>query len=226
MAMTSPGPPVSFTRPRAGGRAGKLPAIIQGARTVFGRDGYARASIEAIAAEAGVSTRTIYNHFEGKEQLFAAILHDSATRVADSFIDKVRQQLTGADARADLIALGLAFAARRTEFPEHFAMIDQFRTDAVHLPPVVAQAWEQAGPMRVQEEVARQLWRLGSRGLLRVGSPSRAALHFMALVTADITNRPYGAPALAGEQITEAVTSGVDAFVDGYGILPRDPAAD
>jgi AcrR family transcriptional regulator len=215
-----PGPsPVSFTRPRAGGRASKLSAIIQGARTVFGRDGYARASIEAIAAEADVSTRTIYNHFEGKEQLFAAVLHDSAARVADSFIDKVRQQLTGADARADLIALGLAFVARRTDFPAHFAMIDQFRTDGVHLPPVVAEAWEQAGPMRVQDEVARQLQRLGRRGLLRVGSPSRAALHFMALVTADFTHRPFGAPALAEEQITDAVTFAVDAFVDGYGVL-------
>jgi len=33
------------------------------------RDGYTRASIDAISAEAGVSTRTIYNHFTDKAML-------------------------------------------------------------------------------------------------------------------------------------------------------------
>ncbi|MFD2415452.1 TetR family transcriptional regulator [Amycolatopsis pigmentata] len=47
--------------------------------------------IEVIAAEAEVSTRTIYNHFENKEQLFSTVLTERATQVADArdaLIDK------------------------------------------------------------------------------------------------------------------------------------------
>lgn len=57
-----------------------------GALTVFARDGYMRASVDAIAAEAGVSTRTIYNHFQDKAQLFQTVIQESATRVAEAQI--------------------------------------------------------------------------------------------------------------------------------------------
>ncbi|HWN32249.1 MAG TPA: helix-turn-helix domain-containing protein, partial [Pseudonocardia sp.] len=56
---------------RPGGRGGCWPArapkrdaIMTAARVVFGRESYLRTSIDAIPGEAGVSTRTIYNHFE------------------------------------------------------------------------------------------------------------------------------------------------------------------
>ncbi|MEU7831466.1 TetR family transcriptional regulator [Nonomuraea sp. NPDC049129] len=37
-------------------------AIMAGALTLFARDGYTRAGLDAITVEAGVSNRTIYNH--------------------------------------------------------------------------------------------------------------------------------------------------------------------
>ncbi|WP_424532941.1 helix-turn-helix domain-containing protein [Sphaerisporangium viridialbum] len=57
------------TRPR-GGLADKRRAILAGALTVFARDGYTRATTEAISAQAGVSSRTLYNHFQDKARLF------------------------------------------------------------------------------------------------------------------------------------------------------------
>jgi AcrR family transcriptional regulator len=212
----------SFAGPRPGGRADKFSAIMRGARTVFGRDGYARTSVESIAAEASVSTRTIYNHFEGKEQLFATVLSESATQVANGFIENVARSLTGADARTDLIVLGQAFAARRTDFPEHFAMTDQFRAEAPHLPTGIIDAWHQAGPLSVEREVTRRLQELADRGLLVLARPPRAALHFMALVSAGIGSRPYGSPPLSADEVNDAVTSGVDAFLNGYGAGPRE----
>ena len=211
-AAPDPGAP-----PRAGGRADKRRAITRAARVVFGRDGYVRTSIDAIATEAGVSTRTIYNHFGGgKEQLFSAVLHASAGRVAEGFVDNVERHLAGADLRADLVALGRAFAAQRTDFPEHFAMVRQIRGEASHFPPAVIDAWQEAGPLRVQREVARRLQQLAERGLLRIGDPSRAAVHFIGLVMSGITIRPYGAPRLTDEQVSEIVAAGVDAFLNGY----------
>ena len=53
--------------------------------------------------------RTIYNHFSGKEQLFAAVLHASATQVADAFIAQVGSDETdGSDVERDLLTIGRA----------------------------------------------------------------------------------------------------------------------
>ncbi|WP_416969447.1 TetR/AcrR family transcriptional regulator [Streptomyces sp. 4F14] len=190
---------------RPGARAAKRRAITQGARTVFGREGYSRTSIEAIAAEAGVSTRTIYNHFQGKDQLFSEVLHDSASQVADAFIATVDEQLTGTDARADLLALGHALVGQRTRFPDHFAMIRQIRAEAHHFPPAVIDTWQQAGPHRVHQEVTRRL-----TALTRTDAPAHATAHFIALVDSEIS--PPQTPA----QIDACVTRAVDAFLHGY----------
>ena len=60
-------------------RPAKREAIEHAGLRVFARLGYTRASIDLISEEAGVSTRTIYNHFENKLGLFSAVLLASAT---------------------------------------------------------------------------------------------------------------------------------------------------
>jgi AcrR family transcriptional regulator len=103
-----------------------------------------------IAAEAGVSTRTIYNHFESKQQ---------------------------------------------TDFPEHFAMVRRILPEAPHFPPAVLEAWQDAGPRRIEREVARRVEQLAERGLLRVEDPAQAAVHLIALTVLPITTRArYGEP--------------------------------
>lgn len=184
---------------------------------MFGREGYARTSIEVIAAEGGISTRTIYKHFGSKEQLFCAVLEESATQVAEGFIAKVERNLTGTDLRGDLVALGEAFVARRTDFPEHFAMTDRFRAEAPHLSPVIIDAWRKAGPLRVEEEVARRLQQFADRGMLRIDDADLAAAHFTALVLAVVPNGPYGTPLLPGRDVGGAVPAAVDVFLNGYG---------
>jgi AcrR family transcriptional regulator len=52
---------------------------MRAARAVFARLGYTRASTELIAGEAGVSTRTLYNHFATKDELFRSVLIEGAT---------------------------------------------------------------------------------------------------------------------------------------------------
>src|SRR5512140_1073421 len=51
--------------------------ILIGAREVFSEQGYERASVDHIAARAGVSKATVYNHFHDKKALFvAAVVED------------------------------------------------------------------------------------------------------------------------------------------------------
>lgn len=59
----------------------KRQAIIQAAITEFRANGFDITSMDKIAATAGVSKRTVYNHFPSKEELFAEILHKLWTSI-------------------------------------------------------------------------------------------------------------------------------------------------
>ena len=72
-------------------RPSRRGAIVAAAVRVFARQGFADASIQAIADESGVAPTAVYYHFSGKEELFDAALR----RVLDSINTVV------ATARAD-----------------------------------------------------------------------------------------------------------------------------
>ncbi len=66
--------------------------IIDGAYGLFRRKGFARSGMNEIAAASGVTKRTLYQHFESKDALLAAVLdvqHDLAVAAFRSFGDHV-----------------------------------------------------------------------------------------------------------------------------------------
>ncbi|MBV8971609.1 MAG: TetR/AcrR family transcriptional regulator, partial [Sphingomonadaceae bacterium] len=52
--------------------AATVAALVDAARTRFGRDGYDQVGVEQVAADAGVTTGAVYHHFAGKKGLFLA----------------------------------------------------------------------------------------------------------------------------------------------------------
>src|SRR3546814_1888088 len=66
------------TPPRLSDR--KRAAILDAALSEFRATGYEATSMDRIAASAGVSKRTVYNHFDGKEALFTHILEAMLAR--------------------------------------------------------------------------------------------------------------------------------------------------
>jgi AcrR family transcriptional regulator len=200
------------TSPRRG-LAGKRRAILTGARTMFARNGFIRTSIEMIAAEAGVSTRTIYNHFYCKLQLFQTVITESTAEVADAQVALIDEHLGEVtDLEAALVELGQALATPITGHAEHFALVRQLDAEAGHLPDDTIDAWRQAGPVRVNGALANHLRRLADRGLLRIADPDRAATHLILLVSAE--NPLDGGVPTSGRNA--AVAAGVHAFLHGY----------
>jgi AcrR family transcriptional regulator len=205
---------VRASSPRRG-MVGKRRAILAGALTLFARGGFSGASIEAIAAEAGVSTRTIYNHFYCKLHLFQTVVTESTTEVADAqiaLIDRHLREVT--DLEADLVELGRALAVPMTGHAEHFALVRQLEAEAGHLQETI-EAWREAGPVRVTGALAGHLRRLADRGMLRVADPNRAATHYMLLVQGAVPFH-HGLSTTSEADVHEIVTSGVHAFLHGY----------
>lgn len=77
----SPTPKSQRGRPRDPVRVRR---IMEAAQKHFNEHGLERASVDAIAADAGVSKMTLYNNFGSKEGLFHAVVRDrTAMVVAD-----------------------------------------------------------------------------------------------------------------------------------------------
>lgn len=200
-------------------RADKRAAIMKGGREVFAREGYQRASIDAIAAAAQVSTRTIYKHFTDKAALFTAVIVDSAAQVAEeecALIARHLDDVTRVDeVEAALIGFAVEWMTGSAPSASDGALIGQVNAEAAHLGPEVVTTWWQAGPGRVFAEISTVLRRFDQAGLLRIADHEQAAAHFGQLVSA----RP-GPPAspIAAEQRVRWIADGVRVFVRGYGL--------
>lgn len=205
------------TSRRSGARPEKRLAIITAARRRFGEEGFARTSIDRIADGAGVSTRTIYNHFASKDDLFAAVLEESATEVADDFVARIGSDKGKESLEPRLRRLAALLVGQVTAHPEHFAMVRQITAEARHFPPGTLEVWQEAGPRRVEREVAAYLHKLADSGELRPADPSLTARHFIALTTAEVTARTHlGAVVLKKSEVRMLIETGVSAFLHGY----------
>ncbi|WBO65340.1 TetR/AcrR family transcriptional regulator [Streptomyces camelliae] len=201
-------------------------AIAGAACTVFGREGYARASVDALAAEAGVSTRTLYNHFPGgKAQLFQTVVTWTSSEVRDAQLARLHAVLDperpphADDLERDLVALARAFVGLMTDYPNHFALVRHIHAEADHVPPDVLKAWHEAGPEPVGRAVAEAMAHLADAGLLDPhGDAAMTAAHFMALTSHTIVQSThYGVLPLPPAETDRLVSGGVAAFLRAYG---------
>ena len=198
-------------------RPEKREAIMAGAREVFARDGYERASVDGIAAVAGVSNRTLYKHFADKAALFAAVIAESAARVAEEETGLIERLLSPVDTAEDVEPALVAFATEwltgTTQSATHRALIGQVHAEAAHLGADIVAAWWQAGPGRVMAALTATMARWVDVGLLRSDDPERAAIQFSELISA----RP-GPPgsAFTQRQRRAWAASGVAVFVRAY----------
>lgn len=120
--------------------------LLDAAETLFHRDGIARTGVDAVLAQAGVSTATLYAHFGGKDHLVAAYLQRRLDRWRRVWDDAVAAATTPEDrllAVFDALASfradqpptrGCAFLATADELPgpDHPAL-DVVAADTAHL---------------------------------------------------------------------------------------------
>lgn len=65
----------------------KLDQLLDGARHVFMSEGYEGASVDAIAASAGVSKATLYSYFPDKRELFREVIDAECRKLAEQAFD-------------------------------------------------------------------------------------------------------------------------------------------
>jgi TetR/AcrR family transcriptional regulator, mexJK operon transcriptional repressor len=193
----------------------KQEAIGRAALRLFARDGYERTSVDAIAAEAGVSKRTVYSHYGDKESLFLAVVRDTFGQMRARFREVLAGiSLEGGDA-AQILSAGVREIAGSVMLrPERATLIRLFFAESPHFPALL-EMWQDRGILPILTE---HLSRLAASGLLRLDDPVLAAEHFSALTFGQLNTRTMmGAVQVSDAEIGRIITGGVRVFLCAYG---------
>lgn len=86
---------------------------------MFAERGYEAASVEEIATRANISKPVVYEHFSGKEGLYAVIVD----REVQTLLQRITQSLEGTHPRALLEQAAVAFLSYIEDEPEGFRIL-------------------------------------------------------------------------------------------------------
>jgi TetR/AcrR family transcriptional regulator, mexJK operon transcriptional repressor len=191
----------------------KRAAIIAAATDLFTHSGYGAVSMDAIAAKAGVSKRTVYSHFPGKDVLFAAVMTrhcgtvsgtdgwdlDPEVEPREMLTDRGRRFLKLVTSR-EAVALFRTVTAEAERFPE------------------LGRAFFDSGPKCWTGSFEDYLRAQDERGRLRIPNPELAAKFLISVLKDPLhLRRMLGVQAnVTDEEIAAHVDNVVDAFLEHY----------
>lgn len=194
----------------------KRVSVVEAAASVFCREGYAGANIDLIAAEAGVSRQTVYNHHGDKEKLFVAVVRDLTERCnAGIFATIASFPDQPTDLEADLVAFAVRMNRNCICNRDGRFLRKLIQTEGERYPELFAE-WREQGPGRTWSALAARFARLAFSGHLSIGDPDVAARQFFALVNAElqITFMLGGVP--TEEEVLRSATNGVRTFLSAF----------
>lgn len=151
---------VTRRRPSRGERkAATRDSLLDAAARVFARSGYHAASVDEVAQEAGFSTGALYSNFEGKEDLFLALLQQMIERQVAEVADAIAERPTLTDRARGGADYWTRFLGRE---PELFQLFMEFWAYAIRNPEVrprfaLRYAEVRAALARLIEDGAREL---------------------------------------------------------------------
>lgn len=195
----------------------KRAAILDSATRMFTAHGFDGVSMDEIAADAGVSKLTVYSHFVDKETLFAAAVKSHCEQGLPSALFQSEPDVP---VRERLLSIARAFFAMVTT-PEAIAGHRMLCTPQLANTPLSRMFWD-AGPRRVQDELATLLQRRVEWGELEIDDVPRAAAQFFVLVKGEPhARRVFGCDACGERDDAEAhLAASVDLFLRAYGTAP------
>ena len=154
----------------------KREAIVSAAAQSFFDQGYAASSIEKIAASAGVSKVTIYNHFGDKPALFSAAVDAECGKMRSVFS---LGSIGSGSLRERMLVLGEAIM----DFLSRPEMIQFDRRIAAETErePEIGIAFLDAGPRRMKATFALFLHGMVGSGELKIENTALAAEQFVSM---------------------------------------------
>lgn len=164
-------------KPRA---LAKRKQILSGAKEVFLREGFAATSTDVLAREAGVSKRTLYAYYPGKEELFEDVLRElTVENPQTQVLESVRQidPKTREELRETLVGLAKKLIATMMD-PNYLALLRTIIADS-HRFPKLSEIFRSTVPERGIREGTAMIERSQRNGVAVEGDPEVMIRMFM-----------------------------------------------
>jgi TetR/AcrR family transcriptional repressor of mexJK operon len=188
----------------------KRAAILAAAETLFLTDGYERASVDAIAALADVSKRTIYDHFGDKEQLFSAAVTSVTSSVTDAIRVAIEEELPeGCDPAPSLLSF-VRRVATVTLSSSEYVLFRRLLAASGSIRKSVMQSHDDPAVL-----LATRIAEFGRSGGLIVPNPRRATDHLVAL-TLHIAIDALETDTTTPTAIDDILVDGINTFLRAY----------
>lgn len=187
--------------------AARRQLIIEVATRQFLEHGYDGASLDSIVREMGGSKGTIYRHFQGKEELFSAVIRESMSLGEVMSIDADAEP---ADALRD-------YATRQLSVMTSAKVIELLRSvvAGARLYPAIARMFDDLAPRTAMTVVADYLSGLQSQGRMDTDDTVEAAEDFYGLLLRSLVTRELlgVAPAMPRAAVAEHARRAVGKFL-------------
>lgn len=215
-------------RTKRGGRPSRADAallrdrILEAATDLFLAEGYGSTSIEAVAAGAGVSKRTLYDRFEDKADLFAAVVH----RIVDQIRPPSDVPLIAGATLPEVLRRLAGFMLHAALSPKAIALHRLINAEAARFPELVAAVTTDGGTREGVQLISGLLARELPGAGLDEEQRAFAAQQFIYMVVTLPQRRAmgFGTP-MRPEEIAAWTARVVALFLDGCQALGRERRA-
>jgi AcrR family transcriptional regulator len=191
--------------------------ILDVAGEVFLQEGYASASMSAIAARLGGSKGTLYNYFTSKTELFGAYMSHACVTYSEALLATADDETPLVEALRRLGVGFLTFVLRDQAMAVHRLVVAE-----AHRFPELGEAFYEAGPKQSCAVLADWMRRRMERGELRQADPDMVARQFFALCKSGLYSlRLWNViPEASQADIERHIAAQVEMFVAAYGQRP------
>ncbi|WP_217206978.1 TetR/AcrR family transcriptional regulator [Streptomyces sp. AC550_RSS872] len=197
------------------GSTQKRAAILTAARELFLADGFDRTSVDAVAARAAVSKRTVYDYFGDKRTLLQAVVdgvgQSLITTIRRILDDTLTEPTEAAGLEDVLVTFSMRIATDMLGSAEYATLQRLVRAQAG-----LGEGGENSMADTPDEALAERFAALAEAGLLDVPDPRLAADQFIALTFNVALNRFGSANAAEDPRVRPLLVEGVRTFLRAY----------
>ncbi|NGN64747.1 TetR family transcriptional regulator [Streptomyces sp. A7024] len=198
------------------GSTRKRAAILSAARDLFLADGFDRTSVDAVAAKAGVSKRTVYDYFGDKRTLLKAVVDDVGqsliTTIRRTLDDTLTDRTRAAGLEDALVTFAMRIATDMLGSAEYATLQRLVRAESGRLQRQGYSSMADAP----DEALAERFAAFAAAGLLEVPDPRLAADQFIALTFGVALDRLGSANAAEDARVRPLIVAGVHTFLRAY----------
>lgn len=195
-------------------------AILDAALRVFAATGYSGATMDAVAAEAGVTKPTLYSYFPSKESLFQAMMLGKRDQMLDVF-----EHPSGQGMVADLLVFAWSYAD--TVMRPEMLSLARLIIGEVQRFPEIGRAYQASGPDHLLRGIMRYLDGQRMAGRLEFEDAELAAQDLWGLILSAPRTQALYMPDTQPDRATLSryIQNGLRVFLKAYSTTPAPDLA-